>query len=467
MSNIYSFLVTAAQRWPEHIAIVDEMGSITYADLFRKSEELRLELLKKSQNKLYRLALSYGNDRHFLISLFAAVGADFVVMPIYTELTDAEVQKQLLENEINYFLNPSRGEQLTDAAYKLEFLSDKEDANARKLCDDPAFIRPTSGTTGRSKGVLISHRAVNERTAAANKELCLTDEDAVVWVLPMAFHFVVSLVLYVRQGAKVIVAKGLDAAEIEQLIIDHKGTLLYSSPVHIQLMSHSKSSVQLPSLKRVISTTSSISSQICNAFYSKYKVPVSQAYGIIEVGLPIINTKSNKEEPNDVGTPLRDYEVLIADDAGNPLPVGVEGNLGIRGVGMFSGYLNPLTPVDSILQMGFFMTGDIAVRNEAGSIRIVGRKKSMINVGGNKVFPQEVEFVLERNEAVQQARVFAGSHRLIGEIVEAEVILKPDCSVDQEALISFCRNALAAYKIPQRIHFVDFILKYKTSLHFS
>jgi len=453
--NIAELLAKTAKAYPQGIAVVDELGELTYNEFFEHVASLQSELEKTRKGRRLRLAICYGNNRDFLIALFAGAGAGYVVMPIFDELTAGELTQQLKENSIHHFLSPRVGKKLSSDSFCLQHFSEEEDTNMQKLCPDPAFIRPTSGTTGTSKGVLISHTAVLERINAANKELQLTNKDTVIWVLPMAFHFVVSLVLYVAQGSKIVVAGGLDADELADKINRHQGTMLYSSPLHIRLLSQAKSTTNFPTLKRVFSTTTAISPAICHAFYERFKIPVSQAYGIIEIGLPLINSQSNIDEPDNVGRALPDYEVEIFNDDGIVLPVGESGHLGIRGVGMFSGYLNPLTRRDEILQNGFFMTGDVATKNKDGNVRIVGRKKTMINVSGNKVFPQEVEFVLEQHPAVAQARVYADKHALAGEIVAADLILHPNENPEVESLILFCREHLTAYKIPQRIKFVE------------
>lgn len=460
--NIIELLAKTANENPDGIAIVDEFGELTYKSLFEHVTSLQSELEKTRQGKRLKLAICYGNNRNFLTALFAGAGAGYVVMPVFDELTKGELTQQLKDNSIHHLLSPNEGKTLTNELFRFQHFSDDEDVNMEKLCADPAFIRPTSGTTGTSKGVLISHKAVLERINAANKELELTNRDTVIWVLPMAFHFVVSLVLYVAQGSKIVVAGGLDADELANKINHYQGSLLYSSPLHIRLLSQAKAIANFPTLKRVISTTTAISPAICHDFYERFNIPVSQAYGIIEIGLPLINSKSNLDEPDNVGCALPDYDVVIFNDEGNALPEGEPGHLGIRGVGMFSGYLNPLTKREDILQNGFFMTGDIATKNKDGNIRIVGRKKTMINVSGNKVFPQEVEQILEQHPAVVLARVYADKHALAGEIVAADLMLHPNEHPEVEELIHFCRNHLTAYKIPQRIKFVEKIEMTKT-----
>lgn len=453
--NTYHFLRESARRFSDRIAITDESGHLTYAELLREVDQLATELQKYSEDKTLRLGICYANDRNFLIALFAGVKAGYIVMPVFHELTSSEISAHLRENKIAHFLNQEQGDRLYNTVFRLEIIHNRPDEEALELCPDPVFIRPTSGTTGKAKGVLMSHSGVKERITAANKVLNIDETSVIIWVLPMAFHFVVSLVLYVAKGARIVVTGGLDGRKLAGTIERYKGTLLYSSPLHIRLLSTLKEPIDLSSLQHVISTTTAVSSTVCHEFYKKYGIGVSQAYGIIEVGLPLINTLYNIEEPDDVGSALPDYEVAVFDDVGNQLSEEAIGNLGIKGIGMFAGYLNPLTKREMVLQNGFFMTGDIATIKSNGNVRILGRKKSMINVGGNKVFPQEVEFILEQYPGVLRARVYADHHPLVGEIVAAELVPEGEALLVVEDIISYCRKYLASFKLPQRIRIVE------------
>jgi long-chain acyl-CoA synthetase len=333
-------------------------------------------------------------------------------------------------------------------------LSNSPDLESHLICEDPACIRFTSGTTGQSKGVLIGHQAIRERIDGAQQVLQLTEQDTIIWVLPMAYHFVVSLILYVREGAHIAVTGSLDASEILPVIAQEHGTVLYASPVHLKLLASANTMEHnTTSLRTVISTTTAISAEVCRKFEENFRIPVTQAYGIIEIGLPLINTDVAHSSPDSVGKAVKGYCATILDEQGQPLPYGTAGNLALRGPGMCAGYLNPVRPLDEVLENGWFMTGDFAIQDDLGHIHVVGRKKSVINVGGNKVFPEEVEFVLENHPLVTQARVYSSVHPLIGELVAAEVILSHPCEIEE--LIQHCRGQLTAFKIPQRIHIVD------------
>ncbi len=226
--------------------------------------------------------------------------------------------------------------------------------------------------------------------------------------------------------------------------------------MHIRLLFSDNSDRMMPTLKRVISTSTAISKEHCEKFKSRFGIPVSQAYGIIEIGLPIINFEKSELYPEAVGYALPDYNVEMLDENGTILPVGQLGHLAICGPGMLDGYLNPPATRDQILKNGWFLTGDLASKLEDGLIRIEGRLKSMINVAGNKVFPEEVETILNKHPYIKESKVSGYTHPLLGESVRAEIVLQQGFSQpDIEELRRFCRKYLSAYKVPQQFIFVE------------
>ena len=463
---IPELLYQSARNWPENIAVHDQFGSISYAELGREvklfAEALRQGGIKAGMG----VGVLGKNSRFFIAAVFAVMDCGAVVMPISSQLKEDEVKQIIKTAGLHAIIDDQNGIQpLPKAAQYPSFtgmewrLSFNAAANIAATfaphVEAPALIRFTSGTTGTSKGVILSHHSILERTASANKVLQLGPEDTVVWVLSMAYHFVVSIILYIRYGCAIAVCDSFIADAIIGYTNRFNGTFLYASPMHIRLLAKDASGQQLPTLKTVISTSTGISAAQCEAFQRRFNIPVSQAYGIIEVGLPIINFEKSEAAPDAVGYALPDYQVEILDDDGNILPPNSIGHLAMSGPGMVDAYLTPPRGREEILQDGWFMTGDLASKQEDGLIKIEGRKKSMINVSGNKVFPEEVEAVLNQHPAIQLSRVQGFQHRFLGECVQAEVVFKPGQEGDTEEIITFCRKRLSTYKVPQKLIFVE------------
>jgi len=178
---------------------------------------------------------------------------------------------------------------------------------------------------------------------------------------------------------------------------------------------------------------------------------VVQAYGAIEAGLPLIDHLSTRAAPETVGYPIAGFEVALLDEGCSPVADGRVGRLAVRGPGMFDAYLKPWQPAARVLADGWFLTGDLARHAVDGRIVVCGREKHLINVAGNKVFPEEIEAVLNAHPDVAVARVFGKAHSLMGEIVCAEVVAVGDTVLEMEALQDFCRSRLSPYKVPQHI----------------
>lgn len=462
--NVYNILRESAIKWPDKPAVHDEFGTLTFNELFAEAENLKRVLLERGVGKDMGVGLMAHNGRNFISGIFAILGTGAIVMPMSHQLKQAEIETILGEVRLHIILDDFSGvKPLNRDAVEIpmsygKFRFTPTGVNADEVLvphvPNAAFIRFTSGTTGKSKGVVVSHKSVIERVDAANKALNLGEDDTVVWVLPMAYHFLVSIVLYIRFGAAIAVCRDFLAHTIISFTNTYHGTLLYASPMHVRLLSNDTSGENMPTIRRVISTSTGISLEVCNVFKKRFGIEISQAYGIIEIGLPMINLKKSVEHPDAVGHALPDYEVEIVDENGAILPLGTTGHLAIRGPGMFDAYLSPAQTRSEILKHGWFYTADFAVKTADGLIKIKGREKSMINVSGNKVFAEEVETVLDSHPSVRASRIYGVSHPLMGEIIQAEVVLNENAKVETEDLLHYCRQKLSTYKLPQRIKFV-------------
>jgi len=455
MVNIVSVIEESARRWPAAPAIIDESGTLTFRELAAEVERLRVvfqPLIPPGTG----IGLRLPNGRNFLVTLMALAAAGATVMPLGAQAREAELTALLEGVPLAGIIGPgSTGTVLPLAGdpCALRWLRPDPVVIAPHV-PDAVFIRPTSGTTGRSKGVVFSHATVLARLAAADEAFHLTPADRVAWVLPMAWHFIVSLLLYVRSGAAIVICRDPLAADIIAAIREHHCTLFYGSPTHIALLAADRSDVELPTLRFVISTSAGLAPQSAAAFQHRFGVPVTQIFGIIEVGLPLGNLTGAALNPGSVGRPLPRYEAVIRGDDGAPVPTGVPGHLGVRGPGMFDAYLLPPQLRAEVLEEGWFMTGDIATAGSDGSLTIVGRSKSVIGIAGHKVFPEEIEQVLCQHPGVACARVVGRKHPLYGEIVRAEVEPRPGVTLDPESIISFARKRLSPWKAPHEVIFV-------------
>jgi long-chain acyl-CoA synthetase len=463
--NVFEKLSSSARQWPERIAIIDAGGSLNYQSLWQEVEALRIQLERLGVRDGQGVGVRARNGRAFVIGALAALGCGAVIMPIHHQMKPAELSDMLARAPLSAIIddgsNPAQaGKTVTlenAGGNGLRFTPmDGPQSPLAPGIKDAAFVRFTSGTTGKSKGVVLTHRDVLERTKAANSGLGLTCEDKILWVLPMAYHFYVSIILYLEIGATVIVNADYLAERILDAAAKHQATFLYVTPMHIRMLTSESSGRALPpSLQRVMSVSSRLEPQMARDFFARYRVPVSQGFGIIEVGLPIMNINEAEEHPEAIGRPVAGFEAMIVNETMKSLPEGETGQLALRGPGMFSGYLNPPKSREEILRNGWFLTGDLAHRDNGGRIVLDGRTSSVIQIAGHKVFPEEIAGVLDQHPAVLRSRVFARPHPQMGEAVCAEVQLRDGSSgTASEDILAFCRRQLSSHKVPTALEFV-------------
>jgi len=463
--NVFETLSRSARQWPERTAMIDAGGSLDYRSLWREVEALRAQLDRLGVCEGQGVGVRARNGRAFVIGALAALGCGAVIMPIHHQMKPAELSDMLARAPLCVILDDGSNPAQAGKTIALENPGGNGLRFTRLDCPqqplapgikDAAFVRFTSGTTGKSKGVVLTHRDVLERTQAANSGLGLTCEDKILWVLPMAYHFYVSIILYLEAGATVVVNADYLAENILDAAAKHQATFLYVTPMHVRMLTSESSGRALPpSLQRVMSVSSRLEPQMARDFFARYRVPVAQGFGIIEVGLPIMNIKEAAEHPEAIGRPVPGFEAMIVDETMKPMADGETGQLALRGPGMFSGYLNPPRSREEVLRDGWFLTGDLAHRDDGGRIVLDGRTSSVIQVAGHKVFPEEIAGVLDQHPAVLRSRVFARPHPQMGEAVCAEVQLRNGSSpAASEDILAFCRRQLSSHKVPTALEFV-------------
>ncbi len=463
--NVFDTLSQSARQWPDRTAIIDAGGSLDYRSLWREVEALRVQLDRLGLREGQGVGVRARNGRAFVIGALAALGCGAVIMPIHHQMKPTELLDMLARAPLCVILDDGSNPAQAGKTIALEnpggngLRFTRLDGPQQSLAPgikDAAFVRFTSGTTGKSKGVVLTHRDVLERTQAANSGLGLTCEDKILWVLPMAYHFYVSIILYLEAGATVVVNADYLAENILDAAAKHQATFLYVTPMHIRMLTSESSGRALPpSLQRVMSVSSRLEPQMARDFFARYHVPVSQGFGIIEVGLPIMNVTEAAEHPEAIGRPVPGFVAMIVDETMKPMADGETGQLALRGPGMFSGYLNPPRSRQEVLRDGWFLTGDLAHRDDGGRIVLDGRTSSVIQVAGHKVFPEEIAGVLDQHPAVLRSRVFARPHPQMGEAVCAEVQLRNGSSpAASEDILAFCRRQLSSHKVPTALDFV-------------
>lgn len=490
IDNIVDVIAAQAARHPQAPALLVGDTVWTYAGLIEATDALALTLRRngflppKTEVANPRIGLACPDGWSYILLSLALLRAGACVAPIAGELThrerhqlcaDLALHGLVIERHFDWPQPPGTSQRLHwsggEEAAATEPLQAQLHADLPPAPADfpesslnalnPAFIRFSSGTTGASKGVVLSHATLLERVRAANQALNVGPEDRVIWILPMAHHFAVSMMLYLTHGATTVVVGSHLAQDVLDAAHQHQGTVLYGSPFHHALLVADPSGRSWPGLRLAVATASALPEATATAFLKRFGVPLTQAMGIIEVGLPLINTASARTHPTAIGRPTPSFEAQLRDEHGTLLEAHQIGELWLRGPGIFDAYLHPWEPRTEVLDAeGWFRTGDLALRNEQGDYQLMGRSQSVINVAGLKCFPEEVEAVLCEHPQVREARVYARSHPQVGFVPAAEIVpADPQNPPKSGVLTAHCRQRLSAYKRPLQFTFVSAIEK--------
>ncbi len=471
-------LEQSAKSWPNHAAVIDQQKTTTFKELYSASVDISCKLQEVGASPGSIIGVSVVAARDFLAILFGILRAGCVAIPVAHNLSDSEHARVISETGLTWLLIDTQRSNMRGRAVNTStelrvsasfgistvlniICCDRgKESPIPKYFPDAAVIRHTSGTTARSKGVVLSHRAVRERADTSQSLLGVTHDDVILAPLPLSYHFVASALSCVQAGATILDCADLIAPEILAFGAAFGATMIYASPIQYELMARTDYSHPLPTLKRAISTSALLPKRTADIFFERFGVRLTQVYGIIEVGLPLWNELESIESTA-LGICKPPYEAIVVDERGQLLPSGEIGELAIRGPGLFSGYL--LESVSDfarettvpILDGEWFLTGDLVVKDALGVILYRGRKKTVINCGGNKIFPEEIEEVLRRSPDIKAVRVLAEPHPLLGSLVVAEVVTTQSGAPPIESWRALCYTELSYYKVPKEFRIVD------------
>lgn len=449
--NLIELLQHTAGQCPQKPALIDGTEEVSYQGLLDKVSNLADVLQRRGINPGMRVGLCLPNSILYVTLTFALWKIGAVVVPVPIECTQEDIDEISHSMELEVLLadrpKTAGGEKIADHPdCHLTWIARSRPADNHSL--NLAFIRFTSGTTSTRKGVALCHETIRDRVMAANTALGITAQDTVMWCLPMSHHFLITIVLYLANGATTVLSRHVIARSFLEAINRHQGTILYAAPFHYSLLARDASALGLPSVRMAVSTTCALPRDVAQDFEQRFKLPLIQGLGIIEVGLAALNVTDPRGKWNSVGRPLAGFEVMIL----NPDHEGC-GEVAIRGPGFLDAYAAPWIPRERLLKEGWFVTGDIGHLDQEGFLFLAGRKNAVINLAGRKVFPEEIESVLNRHPDVRESRVYGRLHPHLGEVVEAEIVLER-AGANLDSLREFCRAHLASFKVPTRLHVV-------------
>lgn len=332
--------------------------------------------------------------------------------------------------------------------------------------EDVALILHTSGTTAKAKMVPLTHENLMRSASNIADALKLRPEDLCLNVMPM-FHIhgiVACLLAPLVSGGGVLVSEGIDATRFFGFLKARKATWYSAVPTrHNNLLDHLKAYPGLQEghhLRFIRSSSSALPVALFDSLESAFGVPVIEAYGMTEAAHQMCSNPLPPavRKPGSVGLPMGP-EVSVVDSQGKEVVSGEVGEVVIRGDNVTPGYLNLPDERQERLEGGWFRTGDLGHMDNDGYLFLHGRVKEIVNRGGEKVSPAEVDACLLRHEAVAEAACFAVPHPSLGEDLAAAVVLHKGFDADETTIRTYLFDRLSHYKIPSRILVIDSIPK--------
>ncbi|MBO8171433.1 MAG: fatty acid--CoA ligase family protein [Bacillaceae bacterium] len=497
--NLNQNLLRSVEAAGDKEAYYFQGRSATYHELNRQVASLADSLERLGLEKGDHIGLLLGNSPEFVISLYGAtrIGATVIpINPIYTAeeisyiLNNGNVKAVIAVEQLAPLLEkvsvsvPSLQHViLVGAAEDLNHTEGNTRLNWKALSTllangDPAYEGPvvdeedvavilyTSGTTGRPKGAMLTHKNLCSNALSTVDYLGIKPEDRVVTVLPMfhVFSLTVCLNAPLATGATLLIIPRFSPEEVIRTIKEQKATFFAGVPTMYNFMLQYPDArpEDLSSLRVCVSGGASMPVALLHQFQDKFNVQISEGYGLSEAS-PVVcfNPLDRPAKPGSIGTAVTDVECRVVDEAGNEVPVGEVGELIVKGPNVMKGYYRMPEETATTLRDGWLYTGDLARKDEEDYYYIVDRKKDMVIVGGYNVYPREVEEVLYQHPDVVEAAVIGEPDEEYGEIVKAFIVSRNETLTEQD-LINYCKEHLARYKIPSRIEFLEELPKNST-----
>jgi len=330
--------------------------------------------------------------------------------------------------------------------------------------DDIAVLQYTGGTTGVAKGAMLTHYNLLSNAVYGARLFPLSENDVSLCVLPL-FHIyglTVTMNMPISVGGTLVLLPSFHVEEVAKAIEKMKVTTFSGAPaMYIAINSKPNAkNFHLHSVRACMSGGSALPPAVRKRFMELTGGNLVEGYGLSESS-PVTHVNplaGGMVKDGSIGPPFCETEAKIVDTENRykTLGVGEVGELAVKGPQVMKGYWNQKAETDSVLEDGWLLTGDIAKMDEDGYFYIVDRKKDMINVGGFKVYPREVEDVLFEHPGIKEAGVIGMPDEFSGEVVKAFVVLKePSKVLSEQEVIDFCQDRLAKYKVPKKVEFVD------------
>jgi acyl-CoA synthetase (AMP-forming)/AMP-acid ligase II len=468
---------------PDKIAYWDAARSVTYSQLAHRTASIAASLSARGVGDGDRIAILLPNGVDWIEACLAGLRAGAVIVPISYDAAEAEIAYRLSDADCRTVVTTASrndlvsrlaagaaspvsrifagigageaGVALDDLAHATAVAPDPTDI------DRPSFIIYTSGTTGRAKGVLLSIRGMLWIAAACWAPICgLNENDVILSPLPLFHSYALNLsVLSVlAAGASEHILERFSPQQVLELLQLGKYTIFPGVPTmfHYLLQRAQEAGVNgLGGTRLCISAGAIMPAALNRSFEQHFGTTLLDGYGITETSTMVtMNWTCGIRSMGSCGLPLPGLATRIVDPATlEDLPIGLEGELIVRGPNLMQGYHNKPAETAAALRRGWYHTGDLAKSDPNGYLTITGRIKELIIRGGQNIAPAEIEEVAVLHPEVIDCAVVGVAHATLGEVPHLFVVADKG-RLDVESLLAHCRGHLSSYKIPEVTHIV-------------
>ena len=374
---------------------------------------------------------------------------------ISNEETISSISDLSLEHSIDHLFVLNN-----DGSGNFSDISTSEDNYITVACsdDDIAALLYSSGTTGKPKGIMLSHGNISSNAESLVKAWDFQESDCLLHALPI-YHvhgLFVALGCVFMTGSKLKWLESFDADVVLKSIPEC--TVMMGVPTYYtRLLKRDLLDSKLTEgIRLFISGSAPLLEETFNEFNQRTNHQILERYGMTETNMNTSNPLKGNRKPGTVGLPLEDVQVRVVDEENNLLSQGEIGNIQIKGPNVFKGYWEmPEKTKEDFSKDGFFNTGDKGLIDEGGYVSIIGRSKDMIISGGLNVYPKEIESLIDKIEGVLESAVIGLSDEDLGEKVVAVIVSEESKTLDEKKVISEIKDQLAGFKAPKEVKFID------------
>ena len=488
--NVGYLLINSANKFPKRTVVISEEGRSSFEEFNQRTNRLANAMLRAGLKKGDRVAILFFNNAHFAETYFAAIKAGLVATPVNFRLAVPEIlyilnnsQSKILFYDpefearfagiqerletVQFFVSPHNGNSIPAATYE-DFISSGEGSSSSlpHVCeDDPCQLMYTSGTTGRPKGVILTHRNIiwNLFNTISGREDQPGEKALIVGPLLHAAALNNHFTIQVALGGTSILIRKFEPESLLQTIEKEKATVMSGAPaLYNMLIQHANAhKYDVRSITKCTAGADKLPMETKEKlldFFPNIK-GIYDVYGCTEASpsITILNAKDSLRKDMSVGKALPFLEVRVVDENDRPLLPGKVGELICRGPNVMQGYHEDPEGTREAIRNGWLYTGDLAKIDEEGFFYIVDRKKDMVVSGGENIYPREIEEVLIRHPAIADVAVVGVPDPAWGESVKAFVVLREGRFINEQEVTDFCKKFLAGYKKPKTVAFVPLI----------